>query len=88
MILSLPTIQTLEEVISCLADNIPIETRGVCDPQMLFEILIRASSTGDSIENTCRIPENVPGGNDIRYHPEKFDDMASLEEQICGKARE
>lgn len=74
--------QTLEEVISCLAENLPVNTQGACDQRTIFEILIRAASTGDSIENTCKTLEDVPCGNDIRYHLEKYDDMDDLEARI------
>jgi hypothetical protein len=37
----------------------------------LFEILVRAASIGDSIENTNKILDPSPSGNDIRYHLDK-----------------
>lgn len=74
--------QTLEEVISCLAENIPVDTQGACDQRTVFEILIRAACMGDSVENTCRTLQDAPCGNDIRYHLEKYDDMADLETRM------
>lgn len=74
--------ETLEEVLSCLAKNIHIDTQGKCDQQTIFEILIRAASERDSIENTCKMLEAVPCGNDIRYHLEKLDSMNKLEYQL------
>lgn len=74
--------RTLEEVISCLERNIPVYTQGNCDQRTIYEILIRAASMGDSIENTCKTLEDVPCGNDIRYHLEKFDDMKNLETRL------
>ena len=71
--------QTLEEVIRCLAENLPLHTQGPCDQRTIFEILLRAASIGDSVENTCKTLQDVPCGNDIRYHLEKYDDMAELE---------
>lgn len=40
--------ETLDDVIKCLAENFAIETQGVCDQQTLFEILVKAASSGDS----------------------------------------
>jgi putative transposase len=74
--------QILEEVISCLERNIPLHTQGSCDQRTVFEILIRAASVTDSVENTCRILQDVPCGNDIRYHLEKYDDMTELENNL------
>ncbi len=74
--------QSLEEVISCMADNIPLKTQGNCDQRMIFKILARAAGAGDSIENTCKTLLDVPCGNNIRYHLEKYNDMNTLETQI------
>ena len=67
--------KSLEEVISHLADNIPLETRGKCDQRMIFEIIARAAGAGDSIENTCNTLKDVPCGDNIRYHLKKHADM-------------
>lgn len=74
--------QTLEEVISCFEENISLETQGECSRRTIFEILIRAASANDSIENTCKTLEDVPCGNNIRYHLEKYDSMEDLETQL------
>lgn len=74
--------ETLEEVIECLVENFSIETQGVCDQQTLFEILIKAASNGDSIENTAKLLKNVPTANDIRYHLNKINNFEELEAQI------
>lgn len=74
--------QILEEVISCLTENISLNTQGDCDRETVFEILVRAAGAGDSIENTCRTLQDIPCGNNIRYHLEKFNDMNELEIQI------
>ncbi len=74
--------ETLDEVIGCLVENFSIETQGVCDQQTLFEILIKAASSGDSIENTAKLLKNVPTANDIRYHLKKINNFAELESQI------
>jgi hypothetical protein len=52
--------ETLDEVLKCLAENFSIETQGAYDQQSLFEILVKAASSGDSIENTAKILKNIP----------------------------
>ena len=37
--------KTLNEVVNCLTENIPIQTQGKCEQQNIFEILIRAASS-------------------------------------------
>ncbi|MFN6535638.1 MAG: hypothetical protein RM021_004615 [Nostoc sp. EkiNYC01] len=74
--------ETLEEVIECLVENFSIETQGICDQQTLFEILIHAASSGDSIENTAKLLKNVPTANDIRYHLNKINNFEELETRI------
>lgn len=56
----LTDLETLDEVIECLVENFSIESQGVCDQQTLFEILVKAASSGDSIENTAKLLKNVP----------------------------
>lgn len=58
--LALTDSETLDEVIECLVENFSIESQGVCDQQTLFEILVKAASSGDSIENTAKLLKNVP----------------------------
>ncbi|MHC5730859.1 MAG: ISH3 family transposase, partial [Nostoc sp.] len=67
--------ETLEEVIECLVENFSIATQGVCDQKTVFEILIKAASSGDSIENTAKLLKNVPTANDIRYHLNKINNF-------------
>ncbi len=74
--------QTLEEVISCLAEHLPVHTQGPCDQRTIFEILIRAASLRDSVENTCGTLQDVPCGDNIRCHLEKYDDMNELENRL------
>ena len=74
--------ETLEEVLDCLAENFAIETQGACDQQTLFEILVKAASSGDSIENTAKILKKIPTANDIRYHLDKINNFEQLEAQI------
>ena len=70
--------ETLNEVIECLVENFSIETQGACDQQTLFEILIKAASSGDSIENTAKLLKNVPTANDVRYHLNKINNFEEL----------
>ncbi len=72
----------LEEVTACLEKNIPMQTQGTCDQKTVFEILTRAACTGDSIENTCRMMQDVPCGANIHYHMEKYNDINELEIKI------
>ena len=69
-------------VIECLVENFSIETQGVCDQETLFEILVKAASSGDSIENTAKLLKNIPTANDIRYHLNKINNFEELEAQI------
>ncbi len=71
--------KTLSEVVDCLTEHIPIKTQSKCEQQNIFEILIRAATQRDSIENTSKVLKNVPTSNDIRYHLEKYSDLNSLE---------
>ena len=74
--------ETLDEVLKCLAENFSIETQGAYDQQSLLEILVKAASSGDSIENTAKILKNIPTANDIRYHLDKINNFELLESQI------
>lgn len=80
--LALTDLETLDEVISCLTENFNIETQGATNQQNLFEILVRAASIGDSIENTSKVLNESPCGNDIRYHLDKINDFEKVEQQI------
>jgi len=74
--------ETLKEVVSCLTEYIPISTQGNCDQQTIFEIIVRAASQRDSLENTSKTLKTAPTGNDIRYHLEKYDNLETLESQL------
>lgn len=67
--------ETLEEVVSCLTEHIPVHTQGNCDQQTIFEILLRSASQRDSLENTSKTLKTAPSSNDIRYHLEKYDNL-------------
>ncbi|MBE9035045.1 hypothetical protein IQ246_07895 [aff. Roholtiella sp. LEGE 12411] len=47
--------KTLNEVVNCLSENIPIQTQGKCEQKNIFEILIRAATQRDRIENTSKV---------------------------------
>jgi putative transposase len=80
--LAITDTETLDEVLKCLAENFSINTQGACDQKTLFEILVRAASNGDTIENTAKTLKKIPSGNDIRYHLNKINDFEDLERQI------
>ncbi len=80
--LAITETETLGEVLECLAENFSIKTQGACDQKTLFEILVRAASNGDTIENTAKTLKRIPSGNDIRYHLNKITDFEDLERQI------
>ena len=73
--------KTLNEVVNCLTEHIPIRTQGKCEQQNIFEILIRGATQRDSIENTTKVLKNVPTSNDIRYHLEKYTDRITYQPQ-------
>ncbi|GBF79503.1 ISH3 family transposase [Aphanothece sacrum] len=74
--------ETLEETIDCLRQNIPLETQGAFNASDLYQILVRAASNCDSIENTTKSLKKSPCGKNIRYHLDKFNDFEELETNI------
>ena len=73
---------TLEEVTNVLQEHVPIEMEGDFQPETLFEILVHAASNAQSIEQTSKMLEDSPTGNDVRYHLNKLEDLEALEEQL------
>jgi putative transposase len=73
---------TFREVIECLLEHVSIDMQGECDEETVFTILVRAASTTDSIEHTAKTLEDAPDGATIRYHLEKRDQMAEMEEEV------
>lgn len=73
---------TLETALNCLLEHLPIEMEGGYTPSDLFAILLRAASRNDSIEHTSQRLEGAPSGNGIRYHLDKLDDIATVEQQL------
>ncbi|MFN6462358.1 MAG: hypothetical protein RMZ41_010985 [Nostoc sp. DedVER02] len=43
--------KTLNEVVNCLTEHIPIPTQGKCEQHNIFEILIRAATQRDSSDS-------------------------------------
>jgi hypothetical protein len=74
--------QALHEVIECLLEHVSIDMQGECDEETVFTILVRAASTNASIEHTAKTLEDAPDGATIRYHLEKREDMASMEQEL------
>ena len=74
--------ETLEEVIDCLTEHLEIPMQGACDQKTLFEILVRAASQNESVEQTCTALEDVLGGNTVRYHLEKLKEIEALEHDL------
>lgn len=73
---------TLDEVIDCLLEHVSIDMQGECDEETVFTVLVRAASTNESIEHTANTLEDTPDGGTIRYHLEKRQDMAAMEEEV------
>jgi len=80
--IALTETETLQETIDCLIEHIPLKTQGAFKATDLFNILVRAASNGDSIENTSKILEDIPCGKDIRYHLNKINNFEELESQV------
>jgi putative transposase len=78
----LTELETLQETIDCLRQNIPLETQGAFNASDLYQILVRAASNCDSIENTTKSLKKSPCGKNIRYHLDKFNDFEELETNI------
>ena len=66
----------------CLAKHIPLNAKGACDPKTLFQILLRAAATRDTIENTVNQLQGTTSSNNIRYHLAKLNNFDELETQI------
>ena len=74
--------QTFSETIECLSDNISLKNEGAFDVNSLFQILVRAASTGKTIEQTARELKEIPCSNTIRYHLNKINDFPGLEAEL------
>jgi putative transposase len=73
---------TLQTTLDCLIEHLPIETQGYWSIETIFEMLVHAASRGQSLEQTTRGLQGGPSSNDLRYHLNKYDDMAELQSQL------
>lgn len=69
--------ETLDEAVDCLAKHIPLNAKGACNPKTLFQIILRAAATRDTIENTVKQLQGVTSSNNIRYHLGKLNDFVN-----------
>lgn len=74
--------ETLEQVVNCLNKNISVNSTDQFDRNSLFQILVRAASRHDTIENSCKELKHATCGNNIRYHLQKINDLEKLEKEI------
>jgi len=77
----------LEDVVGVLLEHVPIEMEGDFQPETLFEILLRAASNTESIEQTCKTVENAPTGNYVRYHLNKPKELETREAELNAALR-
>jgi putative transposase len=73
---------TLSAALECLKAHLPITMQGEYQPETLYDVLLWAASHHDSIEHAAQQLTGVPTGNDLRYHLDKFEDMATVESQL------
>jgi hypothetical protein len=74
--------ETLEQVVNCLNQNISVNSTDKFDRNSLFQILVRAASSHDTIENSCKDLKQATCGNNVRYHLKKINDLVKLEKEI------
>jgi putative transposase len=74
--------ETLEQVVNCLSQNICVNSTDKFDKNSLFQVLVRAASKHDTIENSCKELKQATCGNNIRYHLKKIHDLIKLEKEI------
>ena len=80
--LALTKEETLTEVVDCLSKHISINSNEARNPESLFQVLVRAASKQDTVENTCKELNQATSGNNIRYHLGKISDFIQLEKQL------
>ena len=75
--------ETLNEVIECLIENLPISTKKTETEKDLYNIIIGAASSADSIENAANKLDKSYTGKTIRnYLVNNFQSFQELETQI------
>jgi hypothetical protein len=67
-----------------LREHLHIEMEGDFQQESLFEILVHAAPTAQSVEQTCKTLEHTPTGNDVRYHLNKLENLEALEGELNG----
>lgn len=72
----------LHSTIERLTQHIPLETSGAFNSYELFQLLVRAASNCDSLENTAKGFKQAPCGKTIRYHFNKINNFSELESQL------
>jgi len=79
---ALTSTEVLEDTINCLSAQIPLKTEGAFKTQSLWQILVRAASCAETIEQTVKELKNVPCSNNIRYHLKKINHFQELEAKL------
>ena len=75
--------ETLKEVIECLIENLPISTKKTETEKDLYNIIIGAASSADSIENAANKLDKSCTGKTVRnYLVNNFPSFQELEVQI------
>lgn len=74
--------EVLHSTIQCLAEHISLDTSGACTSQELFQLLVRAASNCDSIENTAKGFQKSPCGKTLRNYFNKINNFTDLEAQL------
>jgi len=79
---ALTSTEVLEDTINCLSAQIPLKTEGAFKAQSLWQVLVRAASCAETIEQTVKELKKVPSSNNIRYHLQKINNFKELEQQL------
>lgn len=74
--------QTFQAVMDNLTENIPFIPFRSLDQMTVFDILLRAASGTDTLENTCRVLKNAPCSNMIRNSLEQYSNLPEAENHI------
>ncbi|MDJ0636019.1 MAG: ISH3 family transposase [Xenococcaceae cyanobacterium MO_188.B29] len=75
--------ENLNEVVECLRENIPISSKKTETEKDLYNIIIGAAASADSIENTSNKLDKPYTGKTVRnYLVNNFQDFQELEAQI------
>lgn len=74
--------EVFHSTIECLAEHIYLDTSGACTSQDLFQLLVKAASNCDSIENRAKRFQKSPCGKTLRNHFNKINNFTELEHQL------